>query len=258
MGGGPRRPLGLRRDAVELSGDLDGDGTAFLRIAVRGDDPALVGRAFSSSVVETTLASYPGTFFTAAPGGPSEVARYWPTSVDATLVPALVDLDGTRCRDRTSMARAHHRPRRSRPPGRGRGGGAAPAETVRVPLGVLVGGRSGDKGGNANLGLWAESDEAGQWLRHALSVERLRTLLPEVGGLEIDRYELANLRAVNFVVHGLLGWGVASNLRLDGQAKGLAELVRSRPVEVPASLVASGPPARRLAAWPAPDAGKVH
>lgn len=87
---------------------------------------------------------------------------------------------------------------------------------------------------------------------------RLRRLLPEVGGLEIERYELANLRAVNFVVRGLLGWGVASNLRLDSQAKGLAELVRSRRLQVPAALVAAGPPARRLASWPTPIAGKVH
>ena len=49
---------------------------------------------------------------------------------------------------------------------------------------------------------------------------------------------------MNFVVHGILGWGVASNLRVDTQAKGLGELLRSRLVDVPASLVAGGRPRR--------------
>ena len=76
----------------------------------------------------------------------------------------------------------------------------------------------------------------------------LKELLPEVEPYPISRYPLPNLHAVNFVVHGILGWGVASNLRLDTQAKGLGELLRSRPVKVPAALVASGPAAARLAA----------
>ncbi len=250
--------------SVELHGDTTGAGTAFVRIAVRGDDPSLVGRAFSSAVVETTLASYPGTFFTAAPGGASEVARYWPTLVDAAQVRPTVDLDGVAVTvDRAWLDRRRDVAPDERGATAGTAGETAPgsgsgSETVTVPLGVLAGGRSGDKGANANLGLWAESDEVYAWLGAELTVGRLRRLLPEVGGLEIERYELANLRAVNFVVRGLLGWGVASNLRLDSQAKGLAELVRSRRLQVPAALVAAGPPARRLASWPTPIAGKVH
>jgi hypothetical protein len=72
-------------------------------------------------------------------------------------------------------------------------------------------------------------------------------LLPEVEPFAVTRYPLPNLRAVNFVVHGILGWGVASNLRLDTQAKGLGELLRSRLIDVPASLLARGGPAARLA-----------
>jgi hypothetical protein len=118
---------------------------------------------------------------------------------------------------------------------------------VSVPLWVLVGGRSGDKGGDANLGLWADEDEVAEWLLDRVDVDLFKELLPEVQPFEVRRYPLPNLRAVNFVVHGILGWGVASNLRLDTQAKGLAELIRSRTVAVPASLVAAGHPARRLA-----------
>ena len=117
---------------------------------------------------------------------------------------------------------------------------------MNVPLGVLVGARSGDKGGHANVGLWAESDDVFQWLRDSLDVDQFRTLLPEVGDHTIDRYVLANLRAVNFVVNGILGWGVASNLRLDGQAKGLGEQLRTRQVAVPPSLVGGGRVAARL------------
>jgi len=258
--------------AVELVGDTGGTGTAFLRIAVRGEDPSLVGRVFSSAVVETTLANYPGTYFTAAPSGASEVARYWPTVVDAARVRAVVELDGSVVELDPSWLGPTTPPPGRQPspalidpqrrghevdPDPGPAGHPAAAQ-VTVPLGVLAGARSGDKGGDANIGLWVETDEAYRWLAAELTVEGFRRLLPEADGLEVDRHELANLRALNFVVHGLLGWGVASNLRLDTQAKGLAELLRSRGVVVPAALVASGPPASRLAAWDAPGAAKVH
>ncbi len=117
-----------------------------------------------------------------------------------------------------------------------------------MPLGVLLGARSGDKGGDANVGVWADEDDVAKWLQADFTTDVFRTLLPELAEFEVDRYPLPNLRAVNFVVHGILGWGVASNLRLDTQAKGLGELLRSRSIEVPAALVASGKPARRMAA----------
>ncbi len=136
-----------------------------------------------------------------------------------------------------------------------RGGEAEPslavapgnADLVQVPLWVLVGARSGDKGGDANVGVWADEEAVAAWLGQFLSVEVFKALLPEVEPYAVSRYPLPNLWAVNFVVHGLLGWGVASNLRLDTQAKGLGELLRSRLVDVPASLVATGGPAARLA-----------
>jgi len=127
--------------------------------------------------------------------------------------------------------------------------GHQPGERRTVPLGVLVGARSGDKGGNANVGLWADADEVFTWLSEDFDAECLRGLLPDTAGLHIDRYELANLRAVNFVIHGMLGWGVASNLRGDSQAKGLGERLRSRRLAVPAALVEIPRVARRLIDW---------
>ena len=116
--------------------------------------------------------------------------------------------------------------------GVGTGGG-----TLRAPLGTLVGARSGDKGGNANIGVWTESDAAYAWLCRGLTVDKLRELLPETADLRIDRHDLPNIRALNFVVHGLLGEGVAAGTRQDAQAKGLGEWLRSRHVNIPLALI---------------------
>ena len=259
--------------AVELSGDVDGPGVAYLRLAVRGHDEALVGRSFSAAAVETALAGYPGAFYTGAPTPAQEVARYWPTTVAAGVVRPVVDLDGQPVAVDESWLVRRTAPAdlSSGPVATGSVATGAPTTTARVvttlstgasadgepdaidvPLGVLVGARSGDKGGNANVGLWAESDDGFAWLLDAIDVDRFRALLPEIGDCPVDRYVLANLRAVNFVVHGILGWGVASNLRLDGQAKALGELVRARSVAVPRHLLAGDRVAARLARLTAP------
>ena len=115
---------------------------------------------------------------------------------------------------------------------------AAPSgPTRRAPIGAVAGARSGDKGGNANLGLFVRSDEAWAWLDDFLTTDRLRELLPEAAGLEIERHRLPALRSLNFVLHGLLGEGVASSTRQDGQAKSLGEWLRARHVDVPESLL---------------------
>lgn len=115
---------------------------------------------------------------------------------------------------------------------------AAPAgPTVDAPLGRVVGARSGDKGGNANLGVFARSPEAFAWLDRFLTTERLRELLPEAADLEIDRHRLANILSLNFVIRGLLGEGVASSTRFDSQAKSLGEWLRARMAPIPKELL---------------------
>jgi len=104
-------------------------------------------------------------------------------------------------------------------------------------LGAICGGRSGDKGGNANVGLWTATDDAYEWLAGFLTDAQVRALVPEAADLEVRRYLLSNLRAVNLVFVGILGEGVASSTRPDPQAKGLAEYVRSRVVDVPRVLL---------------------
>jgi hypothetical protein len=225
---------------------------ASLRLAVRGEDELAVGRAFSGAVIETSLSSYPGTFFTSAPSGAQGVARYWPTTVSASAVQPHVECEGRQVPSTMPSVPSHPDPSDTedeRDPGPGaRHTGLVATDLVRVPLHVLVGARSGDKGGAANVGLWADTDIVGGWLLDEFTVDALEALLPEVVAYEIERHALPNLRAVNFVVHGILGWGVASNLRLDTQAKGLGELLRSRSVDVSSLLVSEGPPATRWAA----------
>ncbi len=126
-------------------------------------------------------------------------------------------------------------------PGQATGPVGSSGETRRVPLGRIAGGRSGDKGGNANVGLWTRDDAAYEWLRGWLTGERFRELLPEAAALPVRRYELPNLRALNFVVVGLLGLGVSASTRPDPQAKGLAEYVRSRLADIPVALLDGRP-----------------
>jgi hypothetical protein len=109
--------------------------------------------------------------------------------------------------------------------------------TRRVPLGTFVYARSGDKGGDANLGLWVRHDEDRYdarvaWLLAKVTPQFVRDLLPETRELEVEVHPLPNLGGVNIVLHGLLGEGVAASTRFDPQAKGLGEWARSRHVEV--------------------------
>lgn len=111
----------------------------------------------------------------------------------------------------------------------------------RQPLGTFVHARSGDKGGDANLGLWVSHtadrrEERTAWLLETVTADWVRELLPEARELDIEVHPLPHLGAVNVVIHRLLGDGVAASTRFDPQAKGLGEWARSRHVEVPEEL----------------------
>jgi len=243
----------IRSDKADAPTNVEA--TAQLRVTVKDEDADRVGRRFSGAATELALAGYPGLHLTAPPGAATAYGVYWPALVPADLVvPSVVHADGSR------VDVPHHRHRAPDGPTVVDGADAslapgvlvapdladpAPvtsartpaAATVRLPLGTIIGARSGDKGGNANVGLWARSDEAWAWLDAELTVERFRQLLPEADELVVQRHAFPNLRALNFVVVGLLGEGVASSTRPDPQAKGLGEYLRSRAVDLPADLV---------------------
>jgi len=214
--------------------DTEEAASALLRCVVRDPDPANVGRQFSSAAVELALASYPGFTSTSPPGDGQVYGVFTPGYVSATEVPHVaVHADGTRVDIAPAAQTLELAPV---PPF------ALPeplpfGETRRVPLGVIAGARSGDKGGSANVGLWVRTADHWRWLAHTLTVEKLRELLPETADLAVTRHLLPNMWAVNFVIDGILGQGVAYQARFDPQAKGLGEWLRSRHIDIPESLL---------------------
>ena len=197
-----------------------------LHVTVKSHDERLVGRTFSSAAIELALANYPGFFVTSAPGEAESFGIYWPALVDAAEVTEVVVMpDGKRIpvdappRSNTATRSETARDLKGIKPK-----GPAVGET----LGAHFAARSGDKGGNANVGIWARDGAGFVWLRDNLTPQTIQRLLPEASKLEVRRVELPNLHALNFVIVGLLGEGVASNTAFDAQAKGLGEYLLSR------------------------------
>ncbi|MEV0534479.1 acyclic terpene utilization AtuA family protein [Kitasatospora sp. NPDC050463] len=220
--------------------------SALLRLTARDRDPAKVGRELGKAAVELGLAGYPGFHLTAPPGAGSPYGVFTAAYLDAKTVEHTAVLpDGRRivvppapvtgpaeplpASPHPDPASPHPDPALPAPPEAG--------PTVRAPLGRVVGARSGDKGGDANLGVWARDPAGWRWLAHTLTVERLRELLPETAELPITRQLLPHLRAVNFTITGLLGEGVAAQHRFDPQAKALGEWLRSRHLDIPEALL---------------------
>ncbi|NOP98119.1 acyclic terpene utilization AtuA family protein [Mycolicibacterium fortuitum] len=214
--------------------DTEEAASALLHCVVRDPDPNMVGRQFSSAGVELALASYPGFTTTAPPGGGQIYGVFVPGYVDATEVPHIaVQADGTRIGIEPAAETQPLAPVSDPDLPE-----ALPAgSTRRAPLGIIAGARSGDKGGSANVGVWVRTDEQWRWLAHTLTVDKLRELLPETADLPVTRHLLPNLRAVNFVIEGILGQGVAYQARFDPQAKGLGEWLRSRHLDIPEELI---------------------
>jgi hypothetical protein len=235
---------GVDAVAVDRIGNARSDaesqnaGTELLRIAVQGTKEA-TGRAFSSQMVELALSSYPGMYSLGPPQPGSAFGVYWPALLDqAVLQHRVHHYDGmseTVAPERAGNGRVA--PAADAPLARSVGAPCAD-ELVLASLGDVVHARSGDKGGDANVGVWVRDRHAWEWLESTLTVDELRILLPETRDLPIVRYELPNLGAVNFLIRGLLGTGATSSLRLDAQAKALGEWLCARSTKLPKALVA--------------------
>lgn len=214
--------------------DTEERAAAHLRLVVRDPDAERVGRAVSGAAIELALGSYPGFHVTAPPGRGAPYGVFEAAYAEAGTVPHTAVLhDGER------VAVPHAPVTRELTDA---GPGALPeplprGPARRVPLGLVAGARSGDKGGDANIGVWAPTDDAWRWLAHELTVERLRALLPETEELPVVRDVLPNLRALNFTVTGILGEGVAAQARFDPQGKALGEWLRARHVDIPEALL---------------------
>ncbi|MFI2348571.1 acyclic terpene utilization AtuA family protein [Streptomyces sp. NPDC019443] len=248
---GKRRPADVRWELARTErpdGDTEEQASAYLRLVVRDSDPDRVGRAVSGAAIELALGSYPGFHVTAPPGKGAPYGIFEAEHVDAAEVPHTAVLpDGERREMGVPPAEGWGkiavptsvRTKEVEPVDSGSGLPDALPDGPRraAPLGLVAGARSGDKGGDANVGVWARSEDAWRWLAHELSVDRFRALLPETAGLRVTRHVLPNLRALNFVVEGILGEGVAAQARFDPQAKALGEWLRSRYVDIPEVLL---------------------
>ena len=236
----PQRPAELEWTLVRTDkpdADTEETASALLRCVARDSDPNLVGRQFSSVAVELALASYPGFSLTAPPSNGAPYGVFTAGFVPAEEVPHTAVLpDGTRTpiapASETKKLEPLDDPELPTP---------RPEEpTVRAPLGTIAAARSGDKGGSANVGVWVRTDSEFAWLAHALTTERVKKMLPEAEKLTVTRHVLPHLKAVNFVIEGILGQGVASQARFDPQAKGLGEWLRSRHIDIPETLAYKG------------------
>ena len=219
------------------------EATAIWRLTVKDPDDRKVGRAFSDAMVHTALAGIPGMY--GLGGGPSSAEPfgvYRPAKVPSELVPQYVhvlDRDGPseNVTQVDSVAPTGEPVEITvEPPAPAPGG-----PTVVAPLGTVAGTRSGDKGGDANLGVFARTGPAWAWLDATLTVHRLRELLPEAADLRIDRHRFPAIRSLNFVLHGLLDEGVAASTRQDAQAKALGEWLRARVVPIPQAVLDGHP-----------------
>ncbi len=210
------------------------EANAHLKIAVLDPDQNKIGRSFSAKTVEIALASIPGFTMTSPPGPGGPIIIHWPTLVSNShlkqrimvgdeemfLDPVSADLKGEEVK-----------PVEPNIPD------VPTGNLVKVPLGRAFATRSGDKGGNANLGIWGKTPEAYAFLKEFLSIEKLKDFLQDMTGFEIERHELPNLLALNFYLKGVLGEGVAASVRNDPQAKTLGEYLRAKIVDIPESIL---------------------
>ncbi len=221
----------LRTDKVDPASNEEA--VAVWKLTLKSSDERRLGRGLSNALNELALASIPGFFGVGGSSGPRAFGVYRPAIVPADLVPQYVVMVGG---DRT-MVESVAPPGDVTIPEPTRPATAVEGPTSRAPLGTLFGTRSGDKGGNANLGVFARSQAGFDWLEAFLTTERLRGLLPETADLDLDRHRLPNIWSLNFLIHGILQEGVAASTRQDGQAKSLGEWLRARVVEIPIVLL---------------------
>ena len=234
----PARPAELAWSSVGVErpdADTEAGASVLLRCAALDASADVVGRAFSGAAVEMALAGYPGFHLTAPPGNGSPFGVYTAAYVPQDAVPHVAVLpDGTRV---DVPPPAVTQPLQGMVQGPPRTAPGTSARTRRAPLGAVARARSGDKGGTANVGLWTRTDEAAAWLAATLTPERVRELLPEAADLPVTVHPLPNLRAVNVVIDGLLGRGVAASTRFDPQGKAVGEWLRGRTLDIPEVLL---------------------
>ncbi len=208
---------------------------ASLIISVKSMNAELVGRLFSAKIIELALANIPGFFAQGGVKSSGPVIVYWPALVDSKHIKEKVYVDGQEIEiiptSQMDFEEIYYQ--------------KEPIQTEEIEIkdeksiffGDIYGTRSGDKGGCANLGVWAKNSKSFAFLIKYLSVDKLKELLPDLKDFDIDRYELANINSINFYIHDILQDGVSSNNKKDGQAKSLGEYLRAKKIKVPKKIL---------------------
>jgi hypothetical protein len=208
---------------------------ASLLVSVKSKDQNLVGRLFSAKIIELALANIPGFFAQGGVKSSGPVVVYWPALLDSKYIKEKVYINGDEIEVLpTSQLELEEIYYQKEP---------INIENIEIKnektiyFGDIFGTRSGDKGGCANLGIWAKNKNAFSFLYDFLNEEKLKELLPDLKDFKIERYELPNINSLNFYIHDILQDGVSSNDRKDSQAKSLGEYLRAKKIKVPQSII---------------------
>ena len=208
---------------------------ASLVISVKSMDAELVGRLFSAKIIELALANIPGFFAQGGVKSSGPVIVYWPALIDSKHIKEVVHINDQEIEIVPTSQMDFEDIYYQKEPIVIEEVEMKDEETIN--FGDIYGTRSGDKGGCANLGVWAKNSKSFAFLIKYLSVDKLKELLPDLRDFSIDRYELANINSLNFYIHDILQDGVSSNNRKDGQAKSLGEYLRAKEIKVPKNLL---------------------
>lgn len=103
---------------------------------------------------------------------------------------------------------------------------------MKVELRKIAHGRSGDKGDAANVGIIAYDNSGYEILKKHLTVEKVKKHFEGICLGEVERFELPNLRALNFLLHNTLGGGGTVSLKHDAQGKTLAAALLRMEIEI--------------------------
>ena len=208
---------------------------ASLLVSVKSKDQNLVGRLFSAKIIELALANIPGFFAQGGVKSSGPVIIYWPALVDSKHIKEKVHIDGEEIEViPTSQLELEEIYYQKEPIKIKK---IKKEDEKEIYFGEIYGTRSGDKGGCANLGVWAKNANSFAFLYDFLTVKKLKELLPDLNQYKIERFELANINSLNFYIHDILQDGVSSNDKKDGQAKSLGEYLRAKKVKVPQSII---------------------
>ena len=208
---------------------------ASLAISVKSKDPDLVGRLFSAKIIELALSNIPGFFAQGSVKSSGPVIKYWPALINSKYIKEIVHIDGKNIEviptSQLNLEDIYYQ--------------KEPIKIEKIDIkdekeiyfGEIFGTRSGDKGGCANLGVWAKNSQTFSFLYNFLTIDRLKDLLPDLREFKIERYELSNIKSLNFYIYDILQDGVSSNDRKDGQAKSLGEYLRAKKIKVPQNII---------------------